>query len=122
MSHDLVAVQRDAALLDALAERSWVADACAEPDPVAGLLVALAADVDEDLADVGNPVAPVIIPVQRRHDERQATVLALPVAIPPVGRRRAARAAAALFVTAALLSVSGVAAAVSGDDSSSPGM
>jgi hypothetical protein len=115
MSHDLVAVQRDAALLDALAQRCWVADPDQQVDPVAGLLAALAADADEGLADVVRRVVPPAIPVQRRHEQRQATVLALPTAIPPAGRRHVARAAAALFVTAALLSVSGVAAAVSGD-------
>jgi len=112
MSHDLVAVQRDAALLDALAERAWVADAHTEHDPVAGLLAALAVDVDEGLSDAARPAA---IPAQRHRENRRATVLTLPVALPPAGRRHAVRAAAALIVTAALLSVSGVAAAVSGD-------
>jgi hypothetical protein len=112
MSHDLVAVQRDAALLDALAERAWVADPLTDHDPVAGLLAALAADVDEGLSDVARPAA---IPAQRHRENRRATVLTLPVALPPVGRRHAVRAAAAMIVSAALLSVSGVAAAVSGD-------
>jgi hypothetical protein len=116
MSHDLVAVQRDAILLDALADRAWLDGAVDELDPVAGLLAALAADVDEGLLAGSVVAAPAAIPPQRRHADREATVLALPGRTTrPLPRRNAARAVAALVVTAALLSVSGVAAAVSGD-------
>lgn len=123
MSHDsldLVAVQRDAALLDALSQRvrpdGVDNDTRHDADPVAGLLAALVADVDDGLLGVvGSQAAPSLIPEQGRRHVHPATVLTLPVAVAPVGRRHVARAVAALVVAAAVLSVSGVAAAVSGD-------
>jgi hypothetical protein len=116
MSHDLVAVQRDAALLDSLAERGLVQDG----DRVAGLLAALAAEVDaaevdENLIDVVGPQAPPLIPEQGGRRARPGTVSPLPLPLPPTGQRHVARAVAAMIVAAAVLSVSGVAAAVSGD-------
>jgi hypothetical protein len=114
MSLDLVAVQRDSALLDALARRTRTDDG----DPVVGLLAALVADVDDGLLAVAGPdAAPLtaLIPEQGGHRRRPGTVSSLPLALPPVGRRHVARAVAAMVVTAAVLSVSGVAAAVSGD-------
>jgi hypothetical protein len=117
MSHDLVAVQRDAALLDALARRSWSeCDLPGAVDPLAGLLAALGADVDEGLLEVARPeVEPLggLIPQQGGHRARPGTISSLPM--PPPGRRHVARAVAAMVVTAAVLSVSGVAAAVTGD-------
>lgn len=122
MSLDLVAVQRDAMLIDALAQRAWSDDSDLHPaaDPVVGLLAALVADVDEGVHEMAGPDVVVFIPEQfiPEHGGRAARpgrVLALPLAPPPVGRRHVARAVAAMVVTAALLSVSGVAAAVSGD-------
>jgi hypothetical protein len=114
MSLDLVAVQRDAALLDALSQRQLadVIDGRHDGDPVAGLLAALVADVDDGLP--AGDVSP-LIPEQSRRQPRQAPVLTLAVPVVPLGRRHAARAIAALAVAAAVLSISGVAAAVSGD-------
>jgi hypothetical protein len=114
---DLTAVQRDAALVDALSQRVRLDGADHGVDPVAGLLVALVDDVDDGLlVDVADrPVAPPRIPEQsRRRAADHASVRTLPVAA-PVGRRHVVRAVAALVVTAAMLSVSGVSAAVTGD-------
>jgi hypothetical protein len=114
MSLDLVALQRDAVLLDALAQRARTDDA----DPIAGLLGALAADVDDGLLAVAGPeAAPIrpLIPEQGGQHRRPGTVHTLPLAAPSTGRRHFARAMAAVVVTAAVLSVSGVAAAVTGD-------
>lgn len=95
---DMVAVQRDADALDALARRA--VDAAGD-DEVLGLLAALAADVDQGLADLlGDLAAP----------EAEAEVVPL-----PAPRRTASRAVAGALVVAGLLSVSGVAAAVTGD-------
>lgn len=94
---DMLAVQRDADVLDALARRL-------EPEPgdeeVRWLLAALAADVDDGLAG--------LLAEEAASDE--ATVLEL-----PRERRAAKRALAGALVAAGLLSVSGVAAAVTGD-------
>jgi hypothetical protein len=118
-SYDLVAVQRDAALLDALALRARPEridiDGRSDPDPVAGLLAALAGDVDDGPWDVAGPVAARCIPEQVGHRARRGTVSALPLAVQPASRRHVARAVAAMVVTATVLSISGVAAAVSGD-------
>jgi hypothetical protein len=114
MSLDLVAVQRDAVLLDALSTRTRIDDA----DPVVGLLGALVAEVDDGLLAVAGPEAPPVrqlIPEQGGAHRRHAAVYTLPVAPLSSGRRHFARAMAAVVVTAAVLSVSGVAAAVSGD-------
>jgi hypothetical protein len=120
MSLGLVAVQRDAALLDALSARFRAAsidsDMRQDADPVVGLLAALVADVDDGLADlVDRKPAPVLIPEQSRHRALPAAVSPMSVPLAPAGRRHVARAVAAMVVTAAVLSVSGVAAAVSGD-------
>jgi hypothetical protein len=118
MSHDnldLMAVRRDAALLDALSQRVRLDGH--DADPVVGLLAALVDDVDDGLrVDVADrPAAPTFIPEQRRRRAADAdTVPARPV-VAPVGRRNAVRAVAAVVVAAAVLSLSGVAAAVSGD-------
>ena len=95
---DLAAVARDAELLDRLAARAEIpAD-----DRVASLLAALAADVDEGLdqlfaaeVDYDDGAAPVV-PPRRRHG-------------------RGLRATTVAVVIGATLSVSGVAAAVTGD-------
>jgi hypothetical protein len=114
MSLDLVAVQRDAALLDALSRRVRPVglDGIDTRDPVLGLLAALVATVDDGLPPVDQPL---FIPEQSRRQARPAAVLTLAGPVPPVGRRHAARVVAAVVVAAAVLSVSGVAAAVSGD-------
>jgi hypothetical protein len=118
MSLDLVAVQRDAALLDALSQRVQFDDLDSAADPVLGLLAALVADVDEVVLDVAipdvEPRAPRI-PQQGRHRAPAGIVTTLPLPLAPVGRRHVARAVAAMAVAAAVLSVGGVAAAVSGD-------
>jgi hypothetical protein len=113
MRLDLVAVQRDAALLDALSQRQRPdAMDTYQDDPVVGLLAALVADVDDGLPAAD--VAP-FIPEQSRRQPRPTAILTLAAPIVPLGRRHAARAIAALAVAAAVLSVGGVAAAVSGD-------
>jgi hypothetical protein len=112
MSLDLVAVQRDSALLDALSQRLRLDGMGHEEDPVVGLLAALALSVDDELPASDLPMP---IPEQSRRAPGRAHVLALTVAAAPVRRRHAARAVAALAVAAAVLSISGVAAAVSGD-------
>jgi hypothetical protein len=120
MSHDnldLMAVRRDAALLDALSQRVRLDGPEYDADLVVGLLAALVDDVDDGLRlDVADrPAAPTFIPEQsRRRAADAATVPARPV-IAPVGRRHAVRAVAAMVVAAVVLSLSGVAAAVSGD-------
>ena len=119
MSLDLLAVRRDAALLDALARRARPTgietELDAEMDPVVGLLAALAAEVDEGLLDVAGPETAPLIPEQGGRHARPGTVSPLPLAPPQAGRRHVARAVAAMVVTAAVLSISGVAAAVTGD-------
>jgi hypothetical protein len=114
MSLDLVAVQRDAALLDALSQRQRLDDIHANHggDPVVGLLAALVADVDDGLPAVD---ASPYVPEQSRRQPRRAAALTLAAPVVPLVRRRAARAIAALAVATAVLSVGGVAAAVSGD-------
>lgn len=94
---DMIAVQRDADALDALAQRRGpdVGD-----EEVRRLLAALAADVDDGLAGV--------LTEEAASDD--ATVLEL-----PRERRVARRTLAGALVAAGLLSVSGVAAAVTGD-------
>jgi hypothetical protein len=113
MSLDLVAVQRDEALLDALSQRRRpVGIGTHRREPVVGLLAALVADVDDGLPVDG--VAPCI-PEQSRRQPSPARILTLAVPAAPVAKRHAARAIAALAVAAAVLSAGGVAAAVSGD-------
>jgi hypothetical protein len=99
-------------LLDALSQRAATDDA----DPIVGLLGALVADVDDGLmAATSRADAPVRPLIPEQGGRRQGAVYTLPVAAPSSGRRHFARAMAAVVVTAAVLSVSGVAAAVSGD-------
>ncbi len=93
---DVVAVRRDDELLDALGARGAVPDFAAD-DPIAGLLAALAAEVDENLAP----------PVAFRGYQL--------VEYAPRRRRVGSRTVVALGVAGALLSASGVAAAVTGD-------
>jgi hypothetical protein len=118
---DMMAVQRDAALLDALSQRVRPDGPDHNADPVVGLLAALVIDVDDGLGlDVAaRPAAPSFIPEQSRRrvaqDAPAATLQTSTVFVAPVRRRHAVRAVAAMVVTAAVLSVSGVAAAVSGD-------
>jgi hypothetical protein len=120
MSHDnldLLAVRRDAALLDALSQRVRLDGPDYDADLVVGLLAALVDDVDDGLRlDVAErPAAPTFIPEQsRRRTADAATIPARPV-LAPVGRRHAVRAVAAMVVAAVVLSLSGAAAAVSGD-------
>jgi len=116
-SLDLMAVQRDAALLDALSERARPNGLDHGADPVVRLLAALVDDVDEGLLVnvAGRQVVPPRIPEQsQRRPADGASVRTLPV-LAPVGGRHVVRAVAALVITAAVLSVSGVAAAVTGD-------
>ena len=113
---DVLALRRDDELLDALGDRRSVAS----DDPTALLLQAFAADVDQDLADLfaaldGAVDAPNGMPggVPAQRDEAVETAHAAD----RVGgrRRRLTAAATAAFVLGGTLSVSGVAAAVTGD-------
>jgi len=108
-SHDLLAVQEDALLLDLLSRRldaTGFAD-----DPVAGLLQSLAEDVDADLQSV----AP-----HWHEDIRVAAVASTGLitgAVAPArsSRRLPSAAVAAMTVTGLLFATGGVAAAVTGD-------
>ena len=62
MSLDLVAVQRDAVLLDALSQRTATDDA----DPIVGLLGALVADVDDGLMAATSRADAPVRPACRR--------------------------------------------------------
>jgi len=97
---DQLAVQRDADLLDALAGRTAEGPGAG----LQGLLWVLAADVDEGLS------ALLAEPMDDSRSE-PAAVIDLAAA----GRRRAARMLTATLLAAGLVSVSGVAAAVTGD-------
>ena len=104
---DLVAVARDDAMLDLLAARVRPAG----DDPLAGLLAAFAAEVDEglDVFLVPEPAAPTGL--RAVPDAAVATVVPGRAARRGLGRR----AGTVAVVVAATLSVSGVAAAVTGD-------
>jgi len=95
---DVLAVQRDDELLDALGARATV-PAFAADDPVAGLLAALATEVDDDLA----PPTPF-----HGFDIADAGGR-------PRSRRIGTRTVVGLSLAGAVLSASGVAAAVTGD-------
>ena len=95
---DQLAVLRDAERLDALARR----DTGGPSEGVHALLWALGADVDEGLAAL--LAAPMV-------ESEPAVVLSLADA----GRRRAARTLTAALLATGLVSLSGVAAAVTGD-------
>jgi hypothetical protein len=101
---DLLAINRDADLLDLLARRAPVPAG----DPVLALLAALAADVDEGLDEL--LVAGEDDPLVR------AAAVATVVPEPPAPRRgRGLRATTVAIVVGATLSIGGVAAAVTGD-------
>lgn len=110
-SLDLAAVARDADLLDLLATRA------PEPadDEVAGLLAALAAEVDDGLEtwlrDRVPAVAAADVPVQRLPAVRAAA----PAENETATRRHGLRVSTVAVVLGATLSVGGVAAAVTGD-------
>ncbi len=97
---DMGAVQRDEEIIEALAARRPVqAD-----DAAVRLLAALVADVDEEAVPAAR-TAPVLEPVARAVAERRRKALR---------RRLGGRGIVALTVCGALVSVSGVAAAVTG--------
>jgi len=100
---DLLAVQRDDAQLDEIARRR-----AREPvaDAALALLTALTVEVDAGLDDL--LASPLRVPLD---SETPAGVRSLAEA----GRRRAARAVTAALIVTSLASVSGVAAAVTGD-------
>lgn len=110
---DLAAVQRDSDLLDALAARA-VPQGVDLDDSVLSMLAALVDEVDEGLREQLQPpqVETPFIPVQGG-----GRVMAFPVAgsAEPGHRRQVARTVAAAAVAAVALSISGVAAAVTGD-------
>jgi hypothetical protein len=99
---DLAAVARDAELMDRLAVRSPVA----ADDDVARLLSALAADVDHGLDDL---LAELEAPLLEQDDPIAY------LATPARRRSRGLRVSTIAIVVGATLSVSGVAAAVTGD-------
>ena len=101
---DLMAVNRDAELLDLLARRAPVPPG----DPVLALLAALAADVDEGLDEL--LVASEDDPLTRA--AAAATVVPQPAA---VRSGHGLRATTVAIVVGATLSIGGVAAAVTGD-------
>ena len=100
---DFAAVAADAALLDLLSSRAPVP----VDDPVAWMLAAFAAEVDDGLAEL---LAPDPL-------ELAVPVMSVVPALPPVSVRRShgLRATTIALVVGATLSVSGVAAAVTGD-------
>ena len=104
---DFAAVAADAALLDLLSSRAPVP----VDDPVARMLAAFAAEVDDGLAELLAP-DPVEIAVPAAVPD-----LSVVPALPPVSGRRShgLRATTIALVVGATLSVSGVAAAVTGD-------
>lgn len=106
---DLAAVQRDDDLLALLAERGEVDTS----DPVARLLASLAEDVDDGLAELLIATDPLTTAGATwvSHD----VLPELESGPAPRARRTAAGAAALAVALAATLSVSGVAAAVTGD-------
>ncbi|HEU4912428.1 MAG TPA: hypothetical protein VFV76_11060 [Actinomycetes bacterium] len=106
---DLAAVQRDDDLLALLAERGEVDTS----DPVARLLASLAEDVDDGLAELLIATDPLTTAGATwvSHD----VLPELESDPAPRARRTAAGAAALAVALAATLSVSGVAAAVTGD-------
>jgi hypothetical protein len=102
---DLVEVARDADLLDQLAGR----DAILDDDAVSAMLAAFAAEVDDGLAALLDDVEPADWrPVDR-------ALVAVPDALAGPRRGRGLRATTIAVVLGATLSVSGVAAAVTGD-------
>lgn len=102
---DLLAVQRDDELLDQLAARRPLA--MTDPDAAAILLQVLAHDVDEGLADLN--FGATSVPEETSAPDEERVDATLPRS------RRAARSIALAVALGAALSVSGVAAAVTGD-------
>jgi hypothetical protein len=104
---DLAEVARDAELLDQLAARAEGADG----DTVAALLAAFAAEVDEGLAGLLRDLdeGPLL------DEPAAAGIAAVPDLPGQVRRGHGLRATTVAVVIAATLSVSGVAAAVTGD-------
>ena len=100
---DLIAVRKDDLSLDELATRQ-----VSRPldDEALTLLAALTADVDAGLAELLS--SPLSVPVQVHTPAEARTIAA-------AGRRRTARAVTAALIVTSLASVSGVAAAVTGD-------
>jgi hypothetical protein len=106
---DLVEVARDAGLLDQLAARAAILDG----DAVSAMLAAFAAEVDDGLVALLDDVEPADRrPAARPADRVLAAVPDVPAA--PRGGH-GLRAATIAVVLGATLSVSGVAAAVTGD-------
>ena len=106
---DLVEVARDAELLDRLAARAAILD----DDAVSAMLAAFAAEVDDGLVALLDDVEPA----DRRPAARPADRVLAAVPDVPAARRggHGLRAATIAVVLGATLSVSGVAAAVTGD-------
>ena len=106
---DLVEVARDAELLDQLAARTAPQDG----DTVSAMLAAFAAEVDDGLVALLDDVEPA----DRRPAARPADRVLAAVADVPAAPRggHGLRAATIAVVLGATLSVSGVAAAVTGD-------
>jgi hypothetical protein len=100
---DLIAVRKDDLSLDELAIRQVSGPL---DDEALTLLAALTADVDAGLAELLS--SPLSAPVQVHTPEEVRTIAA-------AGRRRTARAVTAALIVTSLASVSGVAAAVTGD-------
>ena len=101
---DLLAINRDADLLDLLARRAPVPVG----DPVLALLAALAADVDEGLDEllVASEDDPLV---------RAASAATLVPELPVPRRGHGLRVTTVAIVVGATLSIGGVAAAVTGD-------
>jgi hypothetical protein len=106
---DLVEVARDAELLDQLAARAAVLD----DDSISAMLSAFAAEVDDGLVALLDEVEPA----DRRPAARPAdrALVAVPDVHAEPRRGHGLRAATIAVVLGATLSVSGVAAAVTGD-------
>jgi len=101
---DLLAINRDADLLDLLARRAPVpAD-----DAVLAMLAALAADVDEGLDEL-------LVATEDDALVRAATVAIVVPDLPAPRRGLGLRATTVAIVVGATLSIGGVAAAVTGD-------
>ena len=108
---DLAAVAADAALIDLLAARGEVpAD-----DPIAGLLAAFAEEIDHGLAALLASADRAEDTDRPALDGVPAVSMAPELPVTPLRRSRGLRATTVALVVGATLSVSGVAAAVTGD-------
>jgi hypothetical protein len=101
---DLLAINRDADLLDLLARRAPVPAG----DPVLAMLAALAADVDEGLDDL-------LVATEDDPLSRAASAATVVPGRPAVRRGHGLRLTTVAIVVGATLSIGGVAAAVTGD-------